>query len=263
MNKHETTMKRILILLSAFMLLCSFLGQKHITTVYMIGDSTMANKPLDKDNQERGWGMVLDEFLQGDIRVDNHAVNGRSSKSFIDEGRWDVVLGKLCKGDYVIIQFGHNDEKPKEDRHTDPQTTFRANLIRFIQEARSKGAKPILMNSIVRRKFDENAPNRLQDTHGEYVVVPGEVAREMDVPYVDAHALTRDLVESYGPERSKELFMWIPAGKYEFAPDGKQDDTHLNVKGSHIVAKMLLNEIVRQEPKLKKYIKSKSTQPSY
>lgn len=247
-------MKRILIILSSFILLCSFLGQKHITTIYMIGDSTMANKPLEKQNQERGWGMVLGEFLKGDIRVDNHAVNGRSSKSFIDEGRWDKVLSLLQKGDYVVIQFGHNDEKTKEDRHTDPQTTFRANLMRFVEEARSKGARPILMNSIVRRKFDENSPTRLQDTHGEYVVVPGEVAREMQVPFVDAHALTHDLVESYGPEQSKELFMWIPAGKYEFAPEGKQDDTHLNVKGSHVVAKLLLDEMARKEKRLRKYI---------
>lgn len=106
-------MKRILILLSAFILLCSFLGQKHITTIYTIGDSTMANKPLEKQNQERGWGMVLGEFLKGDIRVDNHAVNGRSSKSFIDEGRWDKVLSLLQKGDYVVIQFGHNDQARK------------------------------------------------------------------------------------------------------------------------------------------------------
>lgn len=187
-------MKKLLVLLSAIIVLCSFLGQRHITTIYLIGDSTMANKPLEKQNQERGWGMALEEFLKGDIRVENHAVNGRSSKSFIDEGRWDTVLSRLQKGDYVVIQFGHNDEKPKEDRHTDPQTTFRANLMRFVEEARSKGARPILMNSIVRRKFDEDSPTRLQDTHGEYVVVPGEVAKEMKVPFVDAHALTRDLL---------------------------------------------------------------------
>lgn len=247
-------MKKLFIILSAFVLLCSFTGSRRVVTIYTIGDSTMANKSLEKENQERGWCMVLGEFLSGDIRVENHAVNGRSTKSFIDEGRWDTVLSRLQKGDYVVIQFGHNDEKPREKVHTDPQTTFRANLIRFVEEARSKGAKPILMNSIVRRKFSETDPARLTDTHGEYVVVPGVVARELKVPFVDANALTRDLVESYGPERSKELFMWIPAGKYEFAPDGKEDDTHLNVLGSHVVAKLLLDEMVRRVPKLKKYV---------
>lgn len=247
-------MKRLLFVLSTLVFLCSFIGQRHVTTIYMIGDSTMANKPLDKQNQERGWGMVLGEFLKGEIRVDNHAVNGRSSKSFIDEGRWDTVLNRLQKGDYVVIQFGHNDEKPKADRHTDPQTTFRANLMRFVREARQKGARPILMNSIVRRKFDETNPTLLTDTHGEYAVVPGEVAKEMKVPYVDAHALTRNLVEMYGPERSKQLYMWIPAGKYEFAPEGKEDDTHLNVEGSHIVARLLLLEMASKEKRLRKYV---------
>lgn len=248
-------MKKLFFILSAFILLCSFAGIKRTVTIYSIGDSTMANKPLDKENQERGWCMVLGEFLNEDICVENHAVNGRSTKSFIDEGRWDTVMNRLHKGDYVIIQFGHNDEKPKESVHTDPQTTFRANLIRFVKEARSKGAKPILMNSIVRRKFDPSHPTQLTDTHGEYVVVPGQVARELNVPFVDANALTHDLITEYGPERSKELFMWIPAGKYEFAPDGKQDDTHLNVLGSHVVAKLLLDEMVRKVPKLKKYVK--------
>ena len=248
-------MKKLLITLTTILLFCSFMANRHVVTIYMIGDSTMANKPLDNENQERGWGMVLDELLQGDIRVENHAVNGRSSKSFIDEGRWDVVLSRLHEGDYVVIQFGHNDEKPKEDRHTDPQTTFRANLIRFVQEARSKGAKPILMNSIVRRKFEAENTNRLTDTHGEYAVVPGQVAMEMGVPYVDAHALTRQLVESYGPERSKELFMWVPAGQFAFAPDGKQDDTHLNALGSRLVARLLLDEMARQEPSLQPFVR--------
>lgn len=247
-------MKKTIFFLSALILLCSFAGVKRTVTIYSIGDSTMANKPLDKENQERGWCMVLGEFLSGNIRVENHAVNGRSTKSFINEGRWDTVVSRLHKGDYVIVQFGHNDEKPKESVHTDPHTTFRANLMRFVNDARSKGANPILMNSIVRRKFDPAKPTQLIDTHGKYVTVPAEVAREMKVPFVDANALTHRLVTEYGPERSKELFMWIPAGKYEFAPDGKQDDTHLNVLGSHVVAKLLLDEMVRKVPKLKKYV---------
>ena len=101
-------------------------------TVFMIGDSTMANKPLDKENQERGWGQMLPMFFEGAIKVDNHAVNGRSSKSFIDEGRWEKVREKIRPGDYVIIQFGHNDEKAKSaDRYTVPGGTFDANLKKF------------------------------------------------------------------------------------------------------------------------------------
>ena len=123
-------------------------------TVFMIGDSTMANKPLAKENQERGWGQMLPIYLQGKIKVDNHAVNGRSSKSFMDEGRWDKVMEKLRPGDFVIIQFGHNDEKEKSpDRYTVPGGSFDDNLRRYVNDTKSKGATPILMNSIARRNF--------------------------------------------------------------------------------------------------------------
>ena len=103
----------------------------------------MANKDISKGLPERGWGMVLPCFFSEDVRIDNHALNGRSSKSFIDEGRWQEVLDKIKPGDYVFIQFGHNDEKPKADRHTEPGSTFDANLRRFVLETRSKGGIPV------------------------------------------------------------------------------------------------------------------------
>lgn len=247
-------------------------------TVFMIGDSTMANKPLEKENQERGWGQMLPIWLKGAIKVDNHAVNGRSSKSFIDQGRWDAVLAKIKPGDYVIIQFGHNDEKPKEDRHTDPGSTFDANLAKFVTEARAKGANPILCNSIVRRNFpaDENAEHvdrddnppagndkisnkpegwLLVDTHGDYIKAPANVARALNVPYIDMNRLTHQLVQGLGTERSKELFMWIPAGKYEFCPKGKVDNTHLNVYGGTVVSAIAAMEIADVVPALAPYIK--------
>ena len=198
-------MKRRMNLLAAFMIMLmfsAFTTEKTIT-IFMIGDSTMANKSLEGNNQERGWGHVLGGFFSEDIVVDNHAVNGRSSKSFIDEGRWEVVLNKMKPGDYVFIQFGHNDEKPKPDRHTDPGTTFDANLKRFVEEARAKGGIPVLFNSIVRRNFrvNENAvtdddfrKDKLEeakegevliDTHGEYLNSPRNVAKELNVPFVD------------------------------------------------------------------------------
>ena len=167
------------------------------TTIFIIGDSTAANKDLSKGKLERGWGMALQCYFDEEfIRVDNHAVNGRSSKSFIDEGRWDVVLSKMKPGDYVIIQFGHNDEKPAADRHTDPGTTFDANLRRFVLESRARGGIPILCNAVVRRNFyrqvdssvdDESLRNTtyedekvnsdtLIDTHGAYLLSPRNVA---------------------------------------------------------------------------------------
>ena len=147
-------MKNKLILLLAVLFLCSaFKADKPVITIFMIGDSTMANKSLTGGNPERGWGHVLPGFFSEDIQVDNHAMNGRSSKSFINEGRWDKVLSLIKKGDYVFIQFGHNDEKLSAERHTDPGTTFDANLREFVNETRAKGGIPVLFNSIVRRKF--------------------------------------------------------------------------------------------------------------
>ncbi|MDE6066882.1 MAG: rhamnogalacturonan acetylesterase [Duncaniella sp.] len=246
-------------------------------TVFMIGDSTMANKPLAKENQERGWGQMLPVYLQGKIKVDNHAVNGRSSKSFINEGRWDKVMSLIRPGDYVIIQFGHNDEKPKNDRHTDPGSTFDENLRRFVNDTKSKGATPILMNSIVRRNFPPMAgqdiasesddkqkdwkgmyPNEgviLVDTHGAYLDSPRNVAAETGVTFVDMNKLTHELVQTLGANNSRDLFMWISPNTYEFCPKGKIDNTHLNVHGALIVSRLAVNALAKQMPELRQYIR--------
>jgi len=248
-------------------------------TVFMIGDSTMANKPLYKENQERGWGQMLPIYLEGAIKVDNHAVNGRSSKSFIDEGRWEKVREQIRPGDYVIIQFGHNDEKAKSpDRYTVPGSTFDANLKKFVNETREKGGTPILMNSIVRRNFPangiaaaqtddrqktwkkglENYPaegDTLVDTHGDYRIAPKNVAEEMGVVFVDMNTLTHELVQGLGKDSSKDLFMWMPVGKYEFAPNGRIDNTHLNVYGGIVVSRLAVNALAEKVPALKPYIR--------
>lgn len=248
-------------------------------TIFMIGDSTMADKPLDQENQERGWGQMLPIYLEGAVKVDNHAVNGRSSKSFIDEGRWDVVKEKIRPGDYVIIQFGHNDEKAKSpDRYTVPGGSFDENLRKFATEAREKGATPILMNSIVRRNFPaqgieaeqtddrqktwknglENYPKEgaeLVDTHGAYLDSPRNVANELGVAFVDMNKLTHELVQGMGTEQSKSLYMWMPVGVYEFAPNGRIDNTHLNVFGAVVVSRLAVNGLAEAVPALKPYIR--------
>lgn len=250
-------------------------------TIFMIGDSTMANKPLDKENQERGWGQMLPLYFEGPVKIDNHAVNGRSSKSFIGEHRWDSVMAKIRPGDFVIIQFGHNDEKIKSaDRYTEPGGSFDANLLRFVTDTRSKGATPILMNSIVRRNFpanvsavhvdtDDNPPaavgpvaNKtgeegviLVDTHGQYLVSPRRVAEQTGTVFIDMNKLTHKLVQELGPTLSKQLFMWIPPQTYEFCPKGKVDNTHLNVLGGIIVARLAADALAANVPELRQYIK--------
>lgn len=263
---------RIFLAAITLLVLTSAFTMRKTVTVFMIGDSTMANKDTTGGKQERGWGMMLQQYFKSGVVVDNHAVNGRSSKSFIDEGRWDVVLSKMKPGDYVIIQFGHNDEKPAADRHTDPGTTFDANLRRFVLESRARGGIPILCNAVVRRNFyrqvdssvdDESLRNTtyedekvnsdtLIDTHGAYLLSPRNVARELDVPFIDANRVTHDLEQGMGIEGSRRLHMWFRPGEHPSVPKGRKDNTHYNVYGATVVAGLLAEEIAHQVPALKK-----------
>ena len=258
------------------MLLFSAFTTDHTVTIFMIGDSTMANKSLEGGNQERGWGHVLGGYFSEDIRVENHARNGRSSKSFIDEGLWKTVIGRVKPGDYVFIQFGHNDEKADERRHTDPKTTFDANLRRFVKETRAKGGIPVLFNAIVRRNFRDDNKNAvaeddickdlsagtapkdddiLIDTHGEYLDSPRRVADEMDVPFIDMNEITHRLVQGLGTEGSKKLFMWIPRGVYAACPNGREDNTHLNVYGARTIAGLAADAIADKVPALAPFVR--------
>lgn len=236
-----------------FLVFSSFKTDQPKITIFMIGDSTMANKKLDGGNPERGWGHVLPGFFNEEIQVSNHAMNGRSSKSFIDQGRWDVVLSQIKKGDYVFIQFGHNDEKADTTRHTDPGSTFDENLRKYVKETRSKGGIPVLFNSIVRRNFNEEGI--LVDTHGAYLESPRNVAKEMGVTFIDLNKLTHDLVQNLGVEPSKKLFVWIEPNTVPMAPKGKDDNTHLNVYGAKTVAKLAVNALSKEIPALAAYVR--------
>jgi pectinesterase len=268
-------MMKKLFLAAVTLLMLSAFTQDKVTTIFVIGDSTAANKDLSKGKLERGWAMVLQSYFDDNILVDNHAVNGRSSKSFIDEGRWDKVLQKMKPGDYVIIQFGHNDEKPKADRHTDPGSTFDYNLAKFVRETREHGGIPVLMNCVVRRNFFVKAPeieddemlrtqtfkdgvkmvegDSLIDTHGLYRVAPRDVAKRMNCLFVDANQITHDLEQGLGTEASKKLHMWFRPGEEPTEPKGKQDNTHYCVYGAHQVARLLADALCDEVPVLKKY----------
>ena len=249
-----------------------------VITIFMIGDSTMANKDISGGKLERGWGMMLQNCFSEDVRIDNHAVNGRSSKSFIDEGRWDAVLDKIRPGDYVFIQFGHNDEKPQIERHTDPGSTFDDNLRKFIIETRSKGGIPVVFNSVVRRNFYKITPKNdddealrnttaktvvttkeegdtLYDTHGDYAIAPRFVAEAEGVVFIDANKITHDLEQGLGREGSKKLHMWFLSGEEASVPDGRQDNTHYNIYGATVVSRLLADAVGEQIPELQKYIR--------
>lgn len=268
-------MKKLFIVICTVALVSSFRND-HVTTIFIIGDSTAANKDISGGKKERGWGMALQCYFNDEIRVDNHAVNGRSSKSFIDEGRWQKVVDAIRPGDYVIIQFGHNDEKPKADRHTDPGSTFDYNLAKFVRETREKGGIPVLMNCVVRRNFFVNAPENdddeklrtttfkdgvkmiegdsLIDTHGLYRIAPRDVAKRMNVVFIDANKITHNLEQELGREKSKKLHMWFKPGEEPSVPKGRQDNTHYNVWGAHVVAGLLASAIAEEIPVLRPFI---------
>jgi lysophospholipase L1-like esterase len=219
-------------------------GNAQTKTIFTIGDSTMSDKEKPKKNPERGWAQMLYELLPQNINVKNHAVNGRSTRSFINEGRWDVVLRDICAGDYVFIQFGHNDQKSNDpQRFTNPYTAYRNNLIKFVLDSRNAGAIPILFTSIVRRKFNDYGT--LIDTHGEYPQIARLVANEYDVPLIDLQYFTEKLEESYGVEGSKKLHLHYEVGEHPYYPKGKQDDTHLSELGARTIAEMVVAEMIR------------------
>ena len=274
---------KITLLLGLLFVLTAFTPAKRNITIFTIGDSTMANKKFEGENPERGWGQMLSRYFTDDITIDNHAVNGRSSKSFIDEGRWDAVLSKIQKGDYVFIQFGHNDEKDDPNRHTDPGTTFDANLKKFVEDTRAKGGIPVLFNSIVRRNFgkadgnavanaikqddirngiDPKAPKdsieegaTLIDTHGAYLISPKNVAKELNVTFIDLNSLTHKLVEGMGPQKSKELYLWVEPKTVPALPNGREDNTHLNVHGASVIAEMAVKAVAEAIPELQQYVR--------
>lgn len=231
---------RILLFLS-FCISMSCLGQK--TTIYTIGDSTMADKIKPNENPETGWCQVLPSFFELNlVAIDNRAVNGRSTKSFINEKRWDSVYNSLKPGDYVFIQFGHNDAKVADStRYTNPHTTYRHNLIRFVTETRAKGAIPILFSSIARRNFNEQGV--LIGTHGDYPLETRLVAQEYQVPFIDLEYFSEHLEQSYGVEKSKELHLYFKAGEHPYYPEGKSDDTHLSRKGATEIATIAVREL--------------------
>ncbi len=202
--------------------------------LYLAGDSTMAQKLAEK-RPETGWGEALQQYFDIDqVRVDNRARNGRSTRSFLAEGRWQAIVDDLRPGDYVIIQFGHNDEsKDKGDRYTPPEQ-FKANLTRFVQDVRAKQATPILATPVYRRKFEAG---KLVDTHGEYPDLVRAVAAEQNVPLLDMHARSRDVLERAGDEGSRKLFLQLQPGENPNYPNGVQDNTHFSPAGAELMAR--------------------------
>lgn len=208
-------------------------------TVYLIGDSTIANK-VTTAYPETGWGMPFTFMFDSTVTVDNRAKNGRSTRTFISENLWQPIADNLKPGDYVLMQFGHNDEsKEKVDRYTSPED-YKKNLVKFINETRAKKANPVLLTPVTRRKFVDG---KIQETHVRYSTLVLEVAKEQKTPVIDLDKLSRDLLQEFGEEPSKLLFLQLEPGEHPNYPDGKNDNTHFNELGARKIAQIVLREI--------------------
>ncbi|XOV92557.1 MAG: rhamnogalacturonan acetylesterase [Bacteroidota bacterium] len=236
------------------LLLCSFaFPQEKEIVVYLVGDSTCADKS-PQAFPEMGWGTPFKTFFNDSVRIENRAVNGRSTKSFINEGRWSKIIGTLKAGDYVFIQFGHNDEVPTKATATKPDE-FKNNLRRYVDETRAKNAIPILLTSVTRRSFENGV---LKDTHMEYMELTKGIAKEMDVPLIDVNKKSMDLLNEWGEEKSQLLYHHLEPGEHPNYPNGRVDNTHFNELGARKMAQLVLKGIQELDLALKEQIISKN-----
>ncbi len=226
-------------------------------TLFLVGDSTMADKP-DHGLPERGWGEAFRELVRWPLRIDNRAINGRSTKSFRAQGHWQRVLDALQPGDWVVIQFGHNDSKESDpERFAAAGTDYRDNLIRFVHEVREKSATPVLATPVARRRW--TAAGEWFDAHGAYPEVVRAVAAAEKVPLLDLEARTRAYFASLGVEDSKSLFLHFEPGEHPRLPEGKHDDTHFSEKGARAVAAIVAHEMAWIDLPLVRYLDPAAT----
>ena len=231
---------------AAWLILSSF-------TIHLMGDSTMAEKNLSNGNPERGWGMMFPNFLDKDVQVINYAQNGRSTKSFIDLGLWDKVYGAVQPGDYVFIQFGHNDSKQSDStRYAAPWGAYQDNLRTFIDGVRQKGGTPVLLTPVARRWFKEGKLDR--NCHGDYPAAMKAVAEEKGVTLLDITTPTLDWIEGLGDEASRPYFMHLEPGKWACAPEGKEDNTHTVAAGARKVTEIVCGRIKEQIPEIAEHL---------
>lgn len=202
-----------------------------MATIYWAGDSTVQYNDITTYPQT-GIGQVFHLFLRPEVKVLNFAKNGRSTKSFIDEGRLAAIEEQITEGDFLFIQFGHNDEKKADPaRYTDPFGQYMVNLERFVNAAREKKAYPVLITPLERRCFAEG--NQLGvGEHSDYVAAMKQAAENLDVPLIDLYSMSREKLRKAGAEKTKDWYMHLPKDVYPSHPEGLTDNTHLKYEGA-------------------------------
>jgi lysophospholipase L1-like esterase len=223
-----------------------------VTSVYIAGDST-ASIYAPNLAPRTGWGQILQGFFnEKQVTVKDQAVSGRSSKSFIDEGYLEAIAKTLKANDYLLIQFGHNDQKTEEARHTDPFTTYKACLTQYIKVAREKGAIPILLTRVNRYRFEAG---QVVSTHGDYPKAVTELGKELNVPVIDITEKSRKLFDTLGPEKTFKLFMNLEPGESPNYPTGNKDNTHFTLTGATEIAKLVVEGLRELNLPLAKQLK--------
>lgn len=200
---------------------------------------------------ETGWGTPFSHYFGDEVALENHALNGRSTRTFLEEGRWDPIFENLENGDFVFIQFGHNDEVQSKEQSTTPEI-FKRNLTKYVRDTRAKDAQPVLLTSIARRSFDEKG--NLVDTHREYSELVRQVASSENVSLIDMDEKSQALLKDLGPEKSTLLYNHLESGQNPNYPDGVEDNTHFNELGARRMAELALQGIRELDLELKAYI---------
>lgn len=205
-----------------------------MSVIYLVGDSTVD----DNTPPFRGWGWALPQFCREGVQVVNIAKSGSSSLSFLTEGRFDAIRGRMQPGDLLLIQFGHNDEKDYPDRHTDPDDTFPQTLSVYVDAALAAGALPVLITPVSRRIYVGDGS--MLYTHGEYPAAIRRLAKERDLPLADLKRASRALYLSLGQEKTAELFVRLAPGEHPDFPNGHDDMTHFNPDGAVRIAALVV-----------------------
>lgn len=239
-------MKKLSLISLAIFMLAFIMPDKKKIKIFLAGDSTIAIKEI-KAYPETGWGMPFVYFWDSTVTVVNKAKNGRSTSSFRNEGLWKQIMDEAGEGDYVFIQFGHNDEVPTKKTYT-TETEFSNNLTTYIAETRAKKATPILLTPVARRKFDSTG--KIEGTHELYSQIVRDVATKEKVSLIDLDRKSQALLQSFGVENSKLLFLQLKKDEHPNYPDGKEDNTHFSELGARLMAQIVLAEIKKQIPEL-------------
>lgn len=225
-----------------------------VITVFLCGNSTV----VDQDNEPwASWGQMIPHFFGTDVCIANYAESGESANTFIAAGRLKKALSQIKKGDYLFMEFGHNDQKQKGPGKG-AYYSFMTSLKTFIDEARARGAYPVLVTPTQRRSFD--ATGHIRDTHEDYPEAMRWLAAKENVPLIDLNEMTRTLYEALGTETSKRAFVHYPAGTYPGQTKAFEDNTHFNPYGAYQIAQCVIEGMKKAVPELAKHLK---IDPSY